>query len=314
MAHPSQAPWRVAATGLLFPEGPVAMPNGSIAFCEIARGTVSRLGTDGAVEVVAHTGGGPNGMALGPGGHLYVCNNGGFIWPDTPAANGWLRPVPGTPHGYRGGSIQRVDPRSGEVTTLYERCGDTPLYGPNDLVFDRAGGFYFTDMGRVRRRDRDIGSVYYALADGSKIVEVVETIMQPNGIGLSPDQGTLYVAETETSRLWSFAIVAPGVVEKRPYPSPHGGALVCGPGGYQRFDSLAVEAGGDICVATLVTGRILVIAADGSGVLREVPMPDPQTTNICFAGPALDTAWVTQSFTGLLLEVPWPQPGLALNF
>jgi gluconolactonase len=303
---------RIAASGLLFPEGPVVLPDGDVAVCEIARGTVTRVSADGAASVIAETGGGPNGMALGPDGALYVCNNGGMRWP-TPQPGEWLRPLHGTPADYRGGSIQRVDLATGAVRTLYTHCGDVRLCGPNDLVFDREGGFYFTDFGRTRERDRDIGCVYYAHPDGSRIVEVVERILNPNGIGLSPDQRTLYVAETETSRLWSFEVEAPGVLARRASPAPHGGQLVCGLGGYQRFDSLAVEAGGNVCIATLVTGRITVISPEGA-VVREVEMPDPQTTNLCFGGPGLATAWITQSFTGLLLEMPWPAPGLALNF
>ena len=68
--------------------------------------------------------------------------------------------------------------------------------------------------GKARARDRDWGGVYYALADGSKIVEVAHPILTPNGIGLSPDGRVLYVAETETARLWAFDIVSPGVVKK----------------------------------------------------------------------------------------------------
>lgn len=302
---------RIAARGLLFPEGPVALPDGSIALCEIARGTVSRVAPDGEVSVLADTGGGPNGLALGSDGALYVCNNGGMRWP-APQAGQWLRPLHGTPADYRGGSIQRVDPLTGAVRTLYTHCGAVPLCGPNDLVFDRSGGFYFTDFGKTRERDRDIGCVYYARADGSHIEEVVERILNPNGIGLSPDQRTLYVAETETARLWSFPVEAPGVLGRQDSPAPHGGRLVCGVGGYQRFDSLAVEAGGDICIATLVTGRITVVSPGGS-VVREVRLPDPQTTNICFGGLDLRTAWITQSFTGTLVEMPWPAAGLALN-
>src|SRR5574337_982642 len=99
-------------------------------------------------------------------------------------------------------------------------------------------------------------------------------------VGLSPDGRVLYVAETETARLWAFDIEAPGKVRKAPHPSPHGGRLVCGLGGYQRFDSLAVEASGNIAVATLVAGAISVIAPDGR-LLRQVAFPDPHTTNIC---------------------------------
>src|SRR3546814_2920883 len=69
------------ATGLQFPEGPIAMDDGSIVLVEIARGTLTRVSPDGSVTVVAELGGGPNGAALGPDGAVYVCNNGGcFTW------------------------------------------------------------------------------------------------------------------------------------------------------------------------------------------------------------------------------------------
>src|SRR6185437_4507859 len=129
---------------------------------------------------------------------------------------------------YTGGSIQRIDPATGKVTVLYDRCGAHKLCGPNDIVFDTQGGFYFTDLGKARARDRDWGGVYYARADGSKIVEVAHPILTPNGIGLSPDGAVLYVAETETARLWAFDIAEPGVVRKAPFPSPHGGRFIHG--------------------------------------------------------------------------------------
>ena len=157
------------------------------------------------------------------------------------------------------------------------------LKGPNDLVFDRHGGFYFSDLGKVRAREMDRGAVYYAKADGSSITEVAFPMVTPNGVGLSPDEKTLYVAETEPARLWAFDIVEPGVVRKEPWPSPHGGRLVAGVGGYQRFDSLALDAEGRICVATLINGGITVISPDGRHIEHH-PMPDPMTTNICFGG------------------------------
>ena len=126
---------------------------------------------------------------------------------------------------YISGSIQRVDPATGKVEMLYDSCGGHKLRGPNDIVFDAHGGFYFSDLGKSRARDRDHGGLYYALADGSKIIEVAYPILTPNGVGLSPDGNTLYVAETETARLWAFDLVAPGVARKQPFPSPHGGRL-----------------------------------------------------------------------------------------
>ncbi|MBN8890066.1 MAG: SMP-30/gluconolactonase/LRE family protein [Rhodospirillales bacterium] len=303
---------RVVASGLRFPEGPVWLADGSVALVEIARGTVSVVAPDGGVRVLATPGGGPNGLALGPDGAFYVCNNGGFLWHE---AGGVLRPGLQPPD-YTGGRIERVDAHTGAVTVLYEACGEYRLRGPNDIVFDAEGGFYFTDLGKARPRERDLGGVYYARADGSGIVELAYGLMSPNGIGLSPDGRTVYVAETLTARLWAFELDSPGVARKHAM-APHGGRLVAGLGGYQMFDSLKVDAAGNICVATLVTGAVTVIAPDGR-VLRVVQFPDPMTTNICFGGADLRTAYVTLSGSGQLVALDWTDrdwdvPGLPLH-
>lgn len=302
---------RELADGLMFPEGPVAMADGSILLVEIGRGTLTRVGADGTVSVVATPGGGPNGLALGPDGRVYVCNNGGFKWTAPGDPNGY-RPI-AQADDYSGGRIERVDLATGAVEVLYTETDKGPLKGPNDIVFDADGGFYFTDLGKVRAREMDRGAVYYARADGSAIKELAFPLMTPNGIGLSPDGATLYVAETQTARLWAFDIVAPGEIRRQPFPSPHGGRLVAGLGGYRMFDSLAVDAEGHICVATLVEGGITIIAPDG-GATEHVPMPDRWTTNICFGGKDLKTAFVTLSSSGRLVALPWRRPGLALNY
>jgi len=300
---------RVLATGLRFPEGPVALDDGSVVLVEIARGTVTRVAADGAVSVIADLGGGPNGLALGPDGGLYVCNNGGFEWHDEA---GLLRPV-GTPASYSGGRIERLDLQTGASRMLYDRCGEHRLCGPNDIVFDRHGGFYYTDLGKTRPRDREQGGVYYAMADGSDIKAVAYPMLTPNGIGLSPDEATLYVAETEGGRLWAFDIVEPGVIMRHAFPSPNGGRFLFNQAGYHRFDSLAVDAEGNICVATLMSGAITVVSPDGR-LVRSVKTPDVYTTNICFGGPGLRTAYVTLSGVGQLVAMPWVEAGLRLNF
>ena len=97
---------RVVATGLCFPEGPVAMRDGSVVLVEIERQTVSRVLPDGTVQVIARTGGGPNGLAVGPDGAFYVCNNGGFAWR---LEENLFRPAM-VSSDYVSGSIQRVTP------------------------------------------------------------------------------------------------------------------------------------------------------------------------------------------------------------
>jgi gluconolactonase len=300
---------RTLAQGLEFPEGPVALADGSVLLVEIAAGTIARIAPDGTKTIVSRPGGGPNGAAIGPDGKFYVCNNGGFEWHIDGAHR---RPI-AQAKDYAGGRIERIDLQTGAVECIYRAAAGVPLKGPNDLVFDAQGGFYFTDLGKVRARDMDRGAVYYAKADGSFITEVAFPMVTPNGIGLSPDEKTLYVAETEAARLWAFEIVEPGVVRKQPWPSPHGGRIIAGVGGYQRFDSLAVDAEGRVCVATLINGGITVISPDGRHVEHH-PMPDPITTNICFGGADLKTAFVTLSWTGQLISVDWPVPGLRLNF
>ena len=186
------------------------------------------------------------------------------------------------------------------------------MKGPNDIVFDAAGGFWFTDLGKTYGRVSDRGAVYYARTDGSLIKEAIFPILTPNGVGLSPDGRTLYVSETETSRLWRFDIIGVGEVAKEPWPSPNGGKLVHGLPGYQRFDSLAVEANGAICVATLVRGGISVFSPEGD-LLEFHEAPEPYCTNICFGGPLMKTAYITLSGTGRLIAVDWPRAGLALR-
>src|SRR5688500_12787025 len=202
------------ASGLRFPEGPVAMPDGSVILVEIERQTLSRVTPDGKIHVIAKLGGGPNGAAMGPGGKMYVTNNGGFTWIERP---GRLFPGPIGPD-YKGGSIQIVDPETGKFETLYDSCDGRKLNGPNDLVFDESGGFWFTDLGKTRERDADRGAVYYAKADGSMIREAIFPLERPNGIGLSPDGRTLYVVETPTARLWAFTLSKPGEIESADGP------------------------------------------------------------------------------------------------
>ncbi len=304
--------YRTITDGLRFPEGPIAMPDGSIILVEIEAGRLTRVLPDGAKEVVAEPGGGPNGAAMGPDGACYVCNNGGFNWAYDEEP-GSIRPV-GQADDYVTGRIERIDIETGKIETLYDNCNGNRLSGPNDIVFDRKGNMWFTDLGKARARDLDRGAIYWAKPDGSEIREVIQPFTTPNGIGLSPDEKTLYVAETEGGRLFAYDIVSNGEVELLPYQkSLNGGRYITSDTGMRRFDSLAVEDCGNVCVATLFTGGITVASPDG-GTAEFVETGDGYTTNICFGGENLQKAYITLSWQGLLVECDWPRPGLALNF
>ena len=303
---------RVVATGLRFPEGPIAMADGSVLVVEIARGTLTRVQPDGALEVVADCGGGPNGAAVGPDGAVYVCNNGGcFEWqellgltfPGSPPPAAW----PGQ------GSLQRVDVATGEVTTVLTECGGHPLRAPNDLVFDADGGIWFTDHGVREERTSDRTGIHYSRPDGSDACVAVFPLDAPNGIGLSPSGDRLYVAETHTGRLWGWDVTGPGAVTGSAPMGPRGAELLANPGGGVFFDSLAVDGEGWISVATLGgSPGITAFSPDGEEA-EYTPLPDPLTTNICFA-PEGRTAFATLSGTGQLVSFDWPRPGGRLPF
>ena len=300
------------ASGLEFPEGPVALADGSVLCGEIGRGTLSWVTTEGHVAVVANLGGGPNGVAAGPDGAVYVCNDGGFGFGEM---LGMRVPTPYFPSDHSGGRIERVDVRTGAHSTVYTECDGHPLHSPNDLVFDADGGMWFTDYSRWRERDRPHGGLYYARCDGSFIREVAYPLDSPNGIGLSPDGSRLYVAETYTGRVWWWDVTGPGAVAPPEVElMAHGGTLLAGLPGLQLFDSLAVEESGNVVVATIGLEPGLTVITPEGAILEKVSTPDPFTTNVCFGGPDRRTAYVTLSGSGRLIAMPWARPGLRLAF
>ena len=296
-------------SGLRFPEGPIAMPDGTVILVEMFGPRLTRVHPDGRQETIAEMPGGPNGAAMGPGGLVYVCNNGARFTP-IDMEGGLTFPGPTTPERYIGGRIQTVDVATGAVTDLYTECDGNPLRAPNDIVFDAHGGFYFTDHGMTEGRIAHLTGIYYARSDGSAISEIVFPAHEPNGIGLSPDGNTLYWAETWTGRVMQRTITAPGVVAEPAAVDPS--ACLYGFPGMQLLDSLGVDADGNVCVATLVNGGVTVISPAGE-LVNFIPTGDILTTNICFGGPDLRTAYITVSGTGRLLRTEWPCPGAKLH-
>lgn len=304
IAAETSAGIRTVASGLDFPEGVVTTRDGGLLFVEIAAGRVSRMTADGRVSIIARTGGGPNGTAVGPDGALYIANNGGLSF--SHAGDRWS--VAGVPDDYAGGSIQRVDMRTGTVTTLYRDAGGNRLCGPNDILCDAYGGLWFTDTGKIRPRTRDQGGLYWAWPDGSDIREIAYPLLTPNGLALSPDRRTLYVALSDKRQIVAYTLTGPGTVEQRngrPYAR-----VVASPAGDLSFDNIAVEAEGNI-VATGVRAGVLLTITPAGEVIETVELPDPIVTAIAFGGPAMRTLYATLSSSGRIVALPWPRAGLA---
>lgn len=281
----------IIAEGLGFPEGPVVMADGSVIVVELNAERVTRC-WNGRTEVICQTGGGPNGAAIGPDGGLWLCNNGGIG-----------KTGPGSE-----GRIERVDLATGRLERVYDSCDGIPLEAPNDLVFDATGRLWFTDLGTIEFdengvRGKKFGGFYSALPDGSAITAIKRGTLSYNGCGLSPDGKHLYVADTFQARLYRYE--ARVEVQEPHYVGTGAGDV--------SFDSLAVSAAGNVCVATMGTPGITTFTPDGSATLRAIP-EDPYVTNIAFGGEDMRDAYVTLSHSGRLARLRWDEPGLRLTF
>jgi gluconolactonase len=329
----------VVCQGLGFSEGPIAMPDGTILLVDIKKQCLTRIRHDGSQELVAKVPGGPNGAAFGPDGRVYICNNGGFDWTETPLPSGQIITVgEHQADGYKGGSVQALDLGSGTLETIYTDCEistvmsglgpRTPkelplpssLRGPDDLVFDAAGGFWIADFGKSRPRDKDTTGVYYARADGSYIREKIFPLDGPNGIALSPAGDRLYVSLTFRRQLVYWELDGPGSI--RPNPATIDGAYVLNAAMPGDLDSIKVDEQGNIYALTILrkktpfcNGGVTVVSPKGEIIeFFEIALPGkcvPMPSNLCWGEPDRMTAYITCGASDMLVKVRTSIPGLS---
>ncbi|HEY2355870.1 MAG TPA: SMP-30/gluconolactonase/LRE family protein [Phenylobacterium sp.] len=289
-------PMTIVAEGLRFPEGPVAAKDGSLYFVQIDAKQVCRLTPAGKVEVLAEPGGGPNGLAVGPDGHIWIANNGGrftFVQRDGFTVSG------PPPAGFTGGGrIQRMDLRTGKVETLFDSIDSKPLIAPDDLVFDRAGGLWVTEFGL----GQGTGALYYAAPGGKTLTLARGGMNAPNGVGVSPDGKLLHVSMG--TGLYAFDIAGPGKLAATTYPDGRQAGLYQG----SFADSLRLQADGKVCVCSLFRpGGVSVI--DRQGGVEFLGFPDRMVCSLAFGGRDMRDAWLMLSGLGKIAKVRWPAPG-----
>lgn len=233
--------------------------------------------TDGRVEVVSEYGGVPNGLKVHADGRLVVaCHRRG---------------------------IAAVDPRTGDVTTLVDRYRGEPLHAPNDLVFAKNGGLYFTDPGEADLHDPH--GRLFRLRAGGGLELLLDRLPFPNGVALSADERLLYIAMTRTNQVWRAGIMPDGRLRKV-------SVFVQLSGGLSGPDGLAVDEAGNLAVAHFGRGVVWLLSRLGDTIARIRSAAGLGTTNVAFGGPDRRSLWITESETGVILEARMPAAGLAL--
>ena len=152
--------------------------------------------------------------------------------------------------------------------TPKENPSPSLLRGPDDLVFDAAGGFWIADFGKARPRERDVTGIYYARTDGSYIREKIFPLEGPNGIALSPAGDRLYASFTFRHKLLYWELDGPGSI--RPNPETMDGAHVLRAGLPGELDSIKVDEQGNVYAITVLpkktpfcNGGVTVVSPQG---------------------------------------------------
>lgn len=249
-------------------EGPIALPDGSLAFTETQANRITRIAPDGGISTFLDHSNGSNGLAFNGRGELI--------------------------------SVQVAQARVGIVyppgreKTLADNFEGKPFGRPNDLVVDRRGGVYFTDSGvNPTANPPPTGlapakpAVYYITPAGA-LQRLADDIERPNGIQLSPDEKVLYVANTLGEHVLAYDVAADGAVGKRRNFARLAGWKNTDTGYSSGADGLAVDAQGRLYVAS--NAGIEIFSAGGAA-LGAIPLPKkPQ--NLAFAGDGKQTLYV----------------------
>jgi len=282
------AKFEVLATGRKLAEGPVWHGPRDVTFVELGGQRVMRW-RDGQLDLVATTGGAPNGATLGHDGALYVANNGGIC---PLGMDEWWHAQDGVT-----GRIQRVSPNGQVEDVVTELPGPRP-WRPNDLRFGPDGLLYFTDPhnwedARGANPSAYSGGSVCRVRDGrAEIVALIEDF--PNGLAFSPDGARLFVAQTQTHRVLVMDLVHGALGEPEVFCTiPKGGP-----------DGMAFDTRGRlyVCGALDADGGqgIFAYGPDGSlEVTLDLPAgSDP--TNLCIGDGGL---YVTLGRAGRLIFV-----------
>jgi gluconolactonase len=240
----------IVATDLRFPEGTIFVGN-ELYFVDYARSSVLRL-VGAKTETVWHQDGcGANGLVAVPAGLLVAC--------------------------FGNGTIVRISPAGATLATIRADDRGQPLVAPNDLATDQKGGIYISDSGSSSHP----GKVFYLSRD-QVLHEVATGVRFANGVGVSPDGATLYVAESPTGKVLAFPIEADGSLGPKRELIRLREILPAGRSGEVTPDSLRVDTRGNVFVALYHGGGVAIVSPAGR-LLTLLDVPSEHHTNLAIS-------------------------------
>ncbi|WP_425642049.1 SMP-30/gluconolactonase/LRE family protein [Marinomonas gallaica] len=256
-----------------FIEGPSFDRDGNLYFVDIPFGRIMRADPAGKVVQVAEYNGQPNGLKIHKDGRIFIAD-------------------------FQNG-IMQLDPQSGEVTGVLKDCDSEGFKGCNDLHFGPDGSLYFTDQGQTGLQD-PTGRVYRWQPETGELTCLIDTAPSPNGLVLDVNSHVLYLAVTRANAVWRLPLSESGRVNKA-------GLFLQFNGGRAGPDGLALTAQNGVVVCQ--TGMGLVWIHDNLGrPVAVVRSPKGLgTTNCAFGGKDLRTLYMTESDSGSILKVEFPE-------
>lgn len=247
----------VLGDGFRGTEGPLGLPDGSFVFTETQDQRITRIAADGRLSTHLRDTNGANGLGINPAGEIVA--------------------------------VQVNDTRVGTLgtsaKTLVNGWEGKPFGRPNDLVVSRDGTVYFTDSGRNANQPKLAAEpappAVYRLRPGQPVERIAADITRPNGIQLSPDEKTLYVANTAGEHVLAYEVRADGSLGARRDFAKLAGWRIDAPNGPSSgADGLAVDAQGRLYVASSAGIEVFDAAGKALGVISLPKSPQ----NLAFAG------------------------------
>jgi gluconolactonase len=261
-----------------FLEGPSFDRQGNLWVADIPFGRIFRISPAGEWTKVAEYDGEPNGLAFHRDGWAAI----------TDARRGLLR----------------LDPGSGGIAPLLPRVRREGFKGVNDCTFAMNGDLLFTDQGQTGLHDAT-GRVYRLRAAAAQPETLVANAPSPNGLVLTGDGHTLYLAATRDNAIWRVPLTDDGGVIRV-------GRFIQLSGGLGGPDGLAMDSAGNLAIAHVGLGCAWLFSRLGEPMLRVRSPAGLSVTNLAYGGAGNAELFMTESETGSILRARLDVPGATL--